>query len=91
MVNRQPLEITNENIIYGRYIGIINILRPRQNGHHIAKDIFKRISLNETSLILYEISLKYVPLRLIDNMAALFEIMTWRRTGDKPLSQPMMV
>ena len=48
MVNRQPLEITNENIIYGRYIGIFNILRPRQNGHHIAEDIFKRISLNET-------------------------------------------
>ena len=53
-------------------------------------DIFKRISLNENFQILNKISLKYVPLGLIDNMAALVWIMAWRRTGDKPLSEPMM-
>ena len=56
----------------------------------LADDIFKRISLNENCLILNKISLKYVPWGLIDNMAALVQIMAWRQTGDKPLSEPML-
>ena len=36
-------------------------------------------------------SLKYVPEGLIDNMATLVQIMAWRRTSDKPLSEVMMV
>ena len=32
-------------------------------------------------------SLKFVPKGSIDNIQALFEIMAWRRTGDKPLSK----
>ena len=27
----------------------------------------------------------------INDIPALFQIMPWRRTGDKPLSEPMMV
>ena len=38
-----------------------------------------------------EIALKYVPYGLIDNMAALVQIMAWRRAGDKPLSEAMLV
>ena len=34
-------------------------------------------------------SLNYVPYGLIDNMAALFHLMAWRRPGNKPLSEPM--
>ena len=38
-----------------------------------------------------KISLKFVPKGLIDNIPSLVEKMAWRRPGDKPLSQPMMV
>ena len=57
----------------------------------LADDIFQCISLNENFLILNKISLKYVPQGLIDNMAALVQIMAWRRKGDKPLSEPMLL
>ena len=48
-------------------------------------------SLNETFWIPIKISLKFVPKSPINNIPALVEIMAWRRPGDKPLSQPMMV
>ena len=64
----------------------INTLRPRQKGRH-----FKRIFLNEDIRILIEISLKFVPKGPINNIPALVQIMTWRRPGDKPLSEPIMV
>ena len=57
----------------------------------LADYIFKCIYLNENFRILNKTSLKYVLLGLIDFMAALVEMMAWRRTGDKPLSQPMLV
>ena len=68
-----------------------NILRPRQNGREIPDDIFKCIFLNENIAVSISISLKFVSKGLIDNMAALVQIMAWRRSGDKPLSEPMMV
>ena len=37
-----------------------------------------------------EISLKFVPKGPINNIPALVQIMAWRRSGDKPLSEPMM-
>ena len=43
------------------------------------------------SCILIQISLKFVPKGPITNIPALVQIMTWRWTGDKPLSEPMMV
>ena len=57
----------------------LNTLRPRQNGHHFAEDIFKWIFLNENVWI------------LINNIPALVQIMAWRRPGNKPLSEPMAV
>ena len=35
--------------------------------------------------------LKFVPKGLINNIPALVQIMAWRRPGDKPLSESMMV
>ena len=35
--------------------------------------------------------LKFVPKGLIDNIPTLVQIMAWRRPGDKPLSEPMLV
>ena len=72
-------------------INRINTLRPRQNWRHFANDIFKRIFLNEDIWIPIKISLKFVPKGSIHNIRALVHIMAWRRPGDKPLSEPMMV
>ena len=69
----------------------LNTLRPRQNGRHFADDTFKRIFMNENVRILIEISLKFVPKGPINNIPALVQIMAWRRPGDKPLSERMMV
>ena len=54
-------------------------------------DIFKWIFLNENVWISIEVSLKFVPKGPINNIPALVQIMAWRRPGDKPLSEPMMI
>ena len=69
----------------------VNTLRPRQNGRHFPDDIFKRIFLNENVLISIKTSLKFVPKGQSNNIPALVWILAWRRPGDKPLSEPMMV
>ena len=68
-----------------------NTLRPKQYGRHFADDIFKCIFLNENAWILLGISLKFVSKVQINNIPALVQIMAWRRPGDKPLSEPMVV
>ena len=69
----------------------VNTLRPRQNGCHFPDDIFKWIFLNENVWISINISLKFVPRGPINNIPTLVQVMAWRRLGDKPLSEPMMV
>ena len=69
----------------------VNTLRPGQNGLHFADNIFKCIFLNENVWIPIKISLKFVPKGPINNIPALVQIMAWRRSGHKPLSEPMMV
>ena len=69
----------------------LNSLRPRLNRRPFADDIFKCIFLNENEWILPRISLKFVPKVRINNIPALIQIMAWRRPGDKPFSEPMMV
>ena len=66
-------------------------LRPRQNGRHFADDTFKRIFVNENVRISIKISMQFVPKGPINNILALVQIMAWRRPGDKPLSEPMLV
>ena len=68
-----------------------NTLRPRQNSRDFADDIFKCIFLGEIVWFSITISLKFVPKGPIDNIPALVQIMAWRRPGDKPLSELMMV
>ena len=55
-----------------------NTLRPRQIARHFADDIFKCMFMNVFWF-------KFL------NKSALVQVMAWRRTGDKPLSEPMMV
>ena len=69
----------------------VNTLRSRQNGRHFPDDIFKCIFLNDNLRISFKFSLKFVPKGPINNIPALVKIMAWRRQGDKPLSEPMMV
>ena len=53
--------------------------------------MFKRFFLNVNVWISLEISLKFVPNGPINNIPASVQIMTWRHSGDKPFSEPMMV
>ena len=69
----------------------INTLRQRQNRRHFADDIFKCIFLNENVWIPIKISLMFVSKGPINNIPAMVPIMAWRRAGDKPLSEPMVV
>ena len=68
-----------------------NSLRLRQNGCHFANDTFKHICLNENVRTSVKISHKFVSKGPISNIPALVQIMTWRRPGNKPLSEPMLV
>ena len=69
----------------------VNTLRLRQDGRRFADDTFKRIFLNENIRISIKISLKFVTKSPINNIPALIQIMAWRRSGDKPLYEPMVV
>ena len=72
-------------------ISSLNTLRPRQNGRHFADDIFKCISLNENICNSLNVLLNLVPKVRINNIPSLVQIVAWRRSGDKPLSEPMIV
>ena len=85
--------------LFSQYVGCchqsllltrINTLRPRQNGRHFPDAIFKRIFFNENAWISIKFSLKFVPKVPINNIPALVQIMAWRRSGDKLLSETMM-
>ena len=52
----------------------------------LADNIFKCIFLNEK----HEYRLKFIPKGPINNIPALVQIMVSRRSGDKPLSEPML-
>ena len=76
---------------YMWYQPSINSLRPRQNGRHFPDDNFKRIFLYENVRISIKISMMFVPKAPINNCPPLVQMMAWRRPGDNPLSEPMMV
>ena len=63
-----------------------NTLRPRQNGRHFVDDTFKLIFLIENVKNSTKISLTFIP-----TGPALVHIMAWRRSGEKPLSEPVAV
>ena len=55
-----------------------------------ADDIFKCIFLNKKFCILIQISVKFIARGPIGSKSALVQVMAWRRTGYKPLSEPIM-
>ena len=83
--------VNGEVYISGWHAVLVNTLRPRQNDRHFPDDIFKWIFLNDNVGISIHISLKFVPMGPINNIPTLVQVMAWRRPGDKPLSEPMMV
>ena len=52
--------------------------------------IFQCIFMNENIWIFIKISLKFVPKGPINNIPALFQIMAWHQSGEKPLSEPRL-
>ena len=57
----------------------------------LADGILKCIYLNENGRIPIQISLNYIPSSPTENKSALVQVMAWRRTGDKPLPELMLV
>ena len=57
----------------------------------LANDIFKCIFLHENDKIQIHISLRFVSRSPIDNKPALVQVMAWRRSGDKPLPEQMLI
>ena len=51
---------------------------------------FKCIFSNEDDRIPIQISLALVPMSPIDNKPVSVQVMVWHRTGDQPLSEPML-
>ena len=56
-----------------------------------ADDIVKCFSMNEKCCISIRISLKFVTKGPIDNKWALVQVMAWRRIGDTPLPESMLI
>ena len=56
----------------------------------LADDNFKCFFLNENNRVWNWFSLKCVPRSPIDNKPVLVQVMAWRQTGNKPLSEPML-
>ena len=69
----------------------VKTLRLRQNGRHFVDDILKCIFLNENVWLSIKISLKFVPMSPINNIPTLIQIMAWCWSGNKTLSEPMVV
>ena len=91
-----PIYPPHDNMYMVKYSSFVNrsvfnTLRPRENGRHFADDIFKCIFLNEYAWNSLRISLKFVPKVQINNIPSLVQIMAWRLSGAKPLSEPILV
>ena len=63
----------------------------RSKYRHFANDIFQWIFLNANVWISIVISLKFVPNGQFCNIPSLVQLIVWRRSDDKPLSEPMIV
>ena len=70
---------------------VVESFPSEQNGRHFADYIFKSTFLKENVKIPIQGSLKFVPKGPIDNKSALFQVMPFRRTVDKPLPEPMLL
>ena len=70
---------------------VITHVSHGQNGRHFTDDIFRSNFINEKLCILIKISLMVVPKGLIDSKSALVQVAAWRRTGDTPLPEEVLI
>ena len=72
-------------------LGVQSTLRLRQNGRCFADNIFKCILFNEYVWIAIKISRKFDPEGPINNIPSLIQKVARRQSGNKSLSDPLMV
>ena len=74
-----------------RILKDLNTLGLRQNGSCFGDDFSKKlIFLDENCCVSIKFLLKFVSKGAINDMPALGQIMVWRQTGNKPLSESMI-
>ena len=61
-----------------------------QNSRQFTDDISKFIFVNGDVWIAIKISPRFFPNGPIDYKSTLVQLIAWRRSGDKPLSEPIM-
>ena len=87
-------ELKEEELVkvvgFNKVVAIIT-LRMGQDSRHFGRWHFQMQFVNENVLISRKISLNFVPKSPIDNKSLLVQVMACHRTGDKPLSDPIMV
>ena len=83
----EPMLIKYEDITCHGVNEWVNSSLPGLNDRHFADDIFRCIFLNENLWI----SLNFIPKSPINNIPVLVPILAWRRSRDKPLSEPMKI
>ena len=91
VVGMELLPLFTNYTPFNKFLISVNTLRPGQNGRRFPEDIFKCIFLNENTWIPIKTPLKFVHKRPISDIPALVQIMAWCRSGDKPLSEPMLL
>ena len=83
----QYVNIPAEHLLQNHFTSLTHWGRDKMDAILLLKCIF----LSESVWIPIKISMKFVPKGPINNIPALVQIMAWRRPGNKPLSEPMMV
>ena len=68
----------------------VNTFRPRQNGCHLADDIFKCRFMKEKYCVLIRDSLEFVPKCPFGKKMSLVQVMACRSIGNKQLPELMM-
>ena len=76
------------NLEYSKFMVADVILLTHHSLTNFPDDTFKCIFLNEN---VWKLIKKSVPKGPINDISALAQIMAWRRSGDKPLSEPMII
>ena len=72
------------------WIAVINTLRPRQNNFHFADNNFICIFLYQNDFYFDWNFTQICSFKTNWRKSALIQIMVWQRTGNKPLTAPMM-
>ena len=77
-------------ILWGGPLRTFNSSLRGQNGHNFIDPIFRCIFMDGKFCISIKISQKFVPKGSINNKSALVQVMAWRQTDDKLLSEPVL-